>query len=269
MLASATQATGRGWGFGLHEALDQLGAVSGPLALAAVLAHHAGYRTAFALLSVPAIIAILILMTARWLYPDPGTLEIKKVELAADRFPKNYWIYLLAAALIAFGYIDFPLIAFHFGKSESLAPSSIPLLYAVAMLSAALAALILGRIFDRIGLWANVIAVAIGALYAPLVFYGGFDAALAGMILWGIGMGVQDSILRAYVAEIVAPERRGRAYGLFGAIYGVAWFAGSATMGILYDRALPLVVILSIGFEVAAALVLAALARSDKPAAQG
>jgi MFS family permease len=268
MLASATQATGRGWGFGLHEALDQLGAVSGPLALAALLAHQVGYRAAFALLLIPATIAIVILLTARRLYPDPGTLEIKKVELAADRFPKNYWIYLLASALIAFGYIDFPLIAFHFGKSENIAASSIPLLYAVAMLSAALAALILGRIFDRIGLWANVIAVAIGALYAPLVFYGGFDAALAGMILWGIGMGVQDSILRAYIAEIVAPERRGRAYGLFGAVYGVAWFTGSATMGILYDRALPLVVILAIVSEIAAALVLAALARSDKPAAQ-
>jgi MFS family permease len=261
MLAYATETTGRGWGFGLHEALDQAGAVSGPLFLALILAHQAGLRTCFALLAIPAATALVILAVACFLYPDPTRLQVKKTEFSTDRFPRNFWIYLVAAALIAFGYIDFPLIAFHFGTS-AMSVSTIPLLYALAMASAALAALAFGRLFDHIGLWANVVAVALGSIYAPLAFYGGFAGAIIGMVLWGIGMGVQESILRAYVAEIVAPERRGRAYGLFGAVFGVAWFAGSALMGLLYDHALPLVVALSIGFEAAAALVLFALARS-------
>lgn len=264
MLAYATEATGRGWGFGLHEALDQTGAVSGPLILALILAHQAAYRTGFALLAIPAAIALVILFLARFLYPDPAQLQVKTAEFAAGGFPRNFWIYLGAAVLIAFGYIDFPLIAFHFGKSQAMPASWIPLLYAIAMASAAIAALAFGRLFDRIGLWANALAVAIGAVYALLVFYGGFAGAIVGMILWGIGMGVQESILRAHVAEIVAPERRGRAYGLFGAIFGVAWFAGSALMGVLYDHALPLVVTLSITSEAAAALVLVILARSDR-----
>lgn len=264
MLAHATEATGRGWGFGLHEALDQTGAISGPLVLAVVLAHQAGFRSCFALLAIPAVIALVILATARILYPDPAQLEVKRTEIAADRFPRHFWIYLVAAVLIAFGYIDFPLIAFHFGKSEAMPTSWIPILYALAMASAALAALLFGRLFDRIGLWANFIAVAVGSIYSLLVFTDGLVGAIVGMFLWGIGMGVQDSILRAYVAEIVAPERRGRAYGLFGAVFGVAWFAGSALMGVLYDHALALVVALSIAFEAAAALVLAYLAWTER-----
>jgi len=264
MLAYATETTGRGWGFGLHEALDQTGAVSGPLLLALILAHQAGLRTCFALLVIPAATALVILGIAHGLYPDPAQLKVKKTEFATDRFPRNFWIYLVAAVLIAFGYIDFPLIAFHFGRSEAMPTSWIPVLYALAMASAALAALVFGRLFDRIGLWANFIAVAIGSIYSALVFYGGLIGAILGMFLWGIGMGVQESILRAYVAEIVAPERRGRAYGLFGAVFGVAWFAGSALLGVLYDHALPLVVALSMAFEAAAALVLFALARSER-----
>lgn len=263
MLAYATEATGRGWGFGLHEALDQIGAISGPLMLAAFLAHHARYQAGFALLAIPAALAISILLTAKFLYPNPLQLEIKTPEFAATKFPRSYWIYLVSAALLAFGYVDFPLIAFHFEKTKSVAAASIPVLYAVGMASAALAALVFGRLFDRIGLWANFTAILLGSIYAVLVFYGGFAGAVLGMILWGIGLGVQESILRAYVAEIVAPERRGRAYGLFGAVYGVAWFAGSAVMGLLYDRALILLVILSVVFELAAGIVILTLAQKN------
>lgn len=268
MLAYATQATGRGWGFGLHEALDQIGAISGPLLLAALLARHAGYQIAFAFLAIPAAIAVSILLVARYLYPSPLELEVKTPEFATTQFPKSYWTYLGAAALLAFGYVDFPLIAFHFEKTQVVAQTWIPILYAIGMASDAVAALVFGRLFDRIGLFANFTAVLIGSIYAILVFYGSFPIAILGMILWGISLGVQESILRAYIAEIVAPERRGRAYGLFGAVYGLAWFAGSAAMGLLYDHALIFLVILSVAAELAAAVVILRLAqRNARPAA--
>jgi len=259
MLAQATRATGHGWGFGLHEAMDQLGAVTGPLALAAIVGGSGGYRLGFALLTVPAILCLLVLLAARQAYPDPTKLEIKTAEVTASRLPAVYWRYLAAAALVAFGYADFPLIAFDFGRRGVVPAEWIPAFYAVAMLSAAMSALIFGRLFDRVGLRANVIAILLSSLFAGFVFYGGFAPALAGTVLWGIGLGTQDSILRAFVARIVPPERRGAAYGVFGAVYGVAWFAGSALMGILYDHALPALVALSVLAELGGAAVLMSL----------
>ncbi|WOJ90695.1 MFS transporter [Methylocapsa polymorpha] len=256
MLSHATHATGRGWGFGLHEAMDQLGAMAGPLALTVVVGSEQGYRTGFALLAIPATLCLLVLAAARFLYPNPLALEVTKTEIAAAKFPRVYWIYLVAAGLIAFGYVDFPLIAYHFEKADVVPDVYIPVFYSVAMASAAVSALVFGRLFDRIGLWANLMATILGSLFALPVFYGGFAFALLGMILWGVGMGAQESILRAFVAEIVAPERRGRAYGLFGAVYGVAWFAGSALMGVLYDHALSALIVVSAASQLAAALVI-------------
>jgi MFS family permease len=255
MLSHATQAIGRGFGFGLHEAMDQTGAVIGPLALTLVVGGQQGFRTGFAWLAIPAILSVMALVAARYFYPHPAALEVKTTELGPKALPRSYWIYLVAAALIAFGYADFPLIAYHFERTQSVSDHAIPAFYALAMLSAALSALIFGRLFDRIGLWANMIAALLASLFAVFAFYGGFAGGLIAMVLWGIGMGTQDSILRAFVAEIVAPERRGGAYGVFGAVYGLAWFAGSALMGVLYEPALWALVATSMLCQWAAALV--------------
>jgi MFS family permease len=256
MLSHATHATGHGWGFGLHEALDQTGAVAGPLALALIIGEGGGYRLGLAVLAVPATICVLVLFAARFLYPRPIGLDVERTEIAPERLPRIYWIYLVAAALVAFGYADFPLIAYHFERADIVPDALIPVFYAVAMLSAGASALVFGRLFDRIGLLANLAATLTAALFPVLVFYGGFAAGLAGVVLWGIGMGTQESILRAFVAVIVPPDRRGGAYGVFGAVYGVAWFAGSAAMGLLYDRALWALVALSLAAQLASALVI-------------
>lgn len=256
MLSHATKATGRGWGFGLHEAMDQLGAMAGPLALTAVVASEGGYRIGFAVLAIPAVLSLLVLGVAKFLYPNPLALEVKKTEIASDKFPRPYWVYLASAALIAFGYADFPLIAYHFEQAKIVSDAFIPAFYSAAMASAGLSALAFGRLFDRIGLWANLIATVLASFFAIPVFYGGFGVSLVGVILWGVGMGAQESILRAFVAEIVAPDRRGAAYGLFGAAYGAAWFAGSVLMGFLYDLALPALVAVSVLSQLAAAFVL-------------
>jgi MFS family permease len=263
MLSHATKATGRGWGFGLHEAMDQLGAVAGPLALTVVVGSEEGYRTGFALLAIPAALCLFVLCAARFLYPNPLALEVRRTEITSAEFPRVYWIYLTAAALIAFGYADFPLIAYHFNKTNVVPDVFIPVFYSVAMASAAISALVFGRLFDRIGLWANIIATASASLFAIPVFYGGFAFSLVGMILWGVGMGAQDSILRAFVAEIVVPERRGGAYGIFGAVYGTAWFAGSALMGFLYDHALSALIAVSALSQLTAALVILTIRKSD------
>ncbi len=127
-----------------------------------------------------------------------------------------------------------------------MADATIPIFYAVAMASDALASLALGKLFDKIGIPAVILSVVISLFFAPLVFWGGFYAALAGMIAWGIGMGGQESILKAEVARIIPPERRGRAFGLFDTGFGIFWFLGSVLIGYLYDYSLTGLIIFSV-----------------------
>jgi MFS family permease len=261
MLSHATAATGRGWGFGLHEAMDQTGALLGPLLVAGVLAVRGAYEAAFALLLLPALAALAVLLAARARYPDPRGFEVAPPAPTSRGLPRAFWLYLGAAALIAAGYADFPLIAYHFEKASMVSDSWIPIFYAVAMGVDALAALGFGRLFDRVGLAVVLAATLVSALFAPLVFLGGFWTALLGMSLWGVGMGAQESIVRAAVAGMVPPERRGGAYGMFNAGFGVAWFLGSAAMGVLYDVSLPALIVVSVGLQLAALPVLLVVSR--------
>ena len=238
MLSHATREIGRGKGFGLHEALDQIGAVLGPLIVSGVLYFKGGYRTSFVTLLIPAIMAISVLMTARWLYPQPRDLEVVQPELETKGFPKKFWLYLTAVAFIAAGYADFPLIAYHFKKVSTVSDAWIPVFYAVAMGVDGIAALLFGYLFDRKGVSVLIIVSLFSMLFAPLVFLGGFSFALIGMALWGMGMGAQESIMRAAIADMVPINRRGTGYGIFNTGYGIFWFLGSALMGILYDISL-------------------------------
>ncbi len=252
MLSYATKETGRGWGFGLHEAMDQIGAVAGPLIVTVVIATRNAYPPAFLALGIPAVLALLVLLTARFLYPCPQDLEPTTPEIQTRGFPRTYWIYLAAVALVAAGYADFPLIAYHFEKTASVPSTWIPLLYLLAMGVDALAALLFGRWFDRVGIPILMLAAALSAFFAPLVFLGGFELAALGMAVWGIGMGAQESVLRAAIAGMVPLERRGSAYGIFNIGYGVFWFLGSALMGVLYDRSLPALIAFSVAMQLAA-----------------
>jgi len=252
MLSYATTEMGRGWGFGLHEAMDQIGAVLGPLIVAAVLYFRGEYRVGFGVLLAPALLALAVLVVARLLYPHPRELEIATPEIKTRGFSTVFWLYMAGAALIAAGYADFPLIAYHFGQLSLMPQPWIPVLYAVAMGVDALAALLFGRWFDKRGLVILALAALLSAFFGPLVFWGGFYAALAGMVLWGIGMGAQESVMRAAVGGLVSPERRGTAYGLLNTGYGLAWFLGSMAMGILYDVSLPALIVFSMVMQLAA-----------------
>ncbi|KAF5088946.1 Major Facilitator Superfamily protein [anaerobic digester metagenome] len=238
MLSHATSQVGSGWGFGIHEAMDQIGAILGPLIVALVLVLNGTYRTGFAVLIVPALLAIIVLIVSRFLYPRPQDMERTMPQLDMKGFKRNYWIYMAGVALLAAGFADFPIIAYHFQGQAIVSQAMIPVLYAVAMGVDALAALVFGRLFDREGVSILVVVAVISSLFAPLVFLGGFYTALLGMALWGVGMGAQESIMRAAVALMAPSERRGVAYGAFNTVYGISWFAGSVVMGLLYGVSL-------------------------------
>src|SRR5436190_1596448 len=222
MLSHAGKSIGAGWVFGLNEALDQAGAMIGPLLVALILYLKGGYRTGFGVLLIPALVCLAILIAARLLHPRPHELEEGAGHtFATPNLTRAYWIYLAAGALIAAGFADFALIGFHFQKAHIVPTNLIPVFYAAAMGSSALAAIPLGRLFDKFGASISLIAFLISAAAAPLVFLGQSYFALAGMVLWGVGMSAQGSLLQAMLTGVIPPQKRSTAFGLFDTGYGL------------------------------------------------
>lgn len=253
MLSQASKIVGRGWGFGLHEFMDQTGAFLGPLLVALVLKETGHYARAYAILGIPAGLAMLALFRAMRLYPDPSRFdEPLTPELRSTGLPRTFWIYVGAFGLIAAGFVDLPLIAFHFQKTNVVSPAFIPVFYAIAMGVEGLSALAAGKLFDRLGLPVLVAGVLLAAASTPLVFFGSSAAALAGMAFWGAGMGALQSTMRARISDLVPAAHRGAAYGIFNTVYGVLWFAGSSTVGILYGWSLAAAVAFAMAAQLAA-----------------
>lgn len=238
MLSYASRSLGMGFGFGLHEALDQFGAMLGPLIVAAVLYAHDGYRTGFAYLGIPAFLALLILFAARWNFPQPKDLESKFEEIHTEGLNKIFWLYLVGACFVAAGYADFALIAYHFQKTKLLSPTLIPLSYALAMGVNSFASPLLGHYYDKKGFVILILITVLATAFAPLVFLGNAVAAFIGVVLWSLGMGAQQSLMRAIVGNLISINQRGSAYGIFNFGYGICWFLGSILLGLLYDRSL-------------------------------
>lgn len=244
MLSYAASTTGQGWGFGLHELMDQIGATLGPLLMSGVLWWKAGdYHDAYLLLFVPTGLALLILLMANLTYPHPQELEVKVVHLdAREHFAPGFTLYTIAAMCLAAGYADFPLMAYHFKQHQLLADAWIPVLYAMAMLTEGLTSLWLGRLFDRRGMPVLIGITFVSLLFPVLVFLLPMPWILVGVLCWGLGMGAQSSVLKAAVAQLIPQHKRATAFGLFDTLFGIAWFAGSSLMGYLYDRAIGLLV---------------------------
>lgn len=258
MMSYAARQVGPGYGFAVEEFLDQIGAMLGPLFLALIVYLNKGlgnlgsYRRGFAWLLLPALVAMIFLIIGRYRFPSPEKFEVKE-SWAEKQFDRRFLLYLIAISLLAAGFADFPLIGFHFQKQNIIAGASIPLVYTVAMGIDAVAALFFGRLYDRIGLKALMISTFISSFFAPLAFLSrSLPLIFLGITCWGIGMGAQESVVKAVIANLIAPEKRATAYGLFNAIFGLAWFAGSALMGFLYDFKIIFLVLFSVAAQVLA-----------------
>ena len=259
LVSYAARRAGEGWSFGLEEALDQIGAVAGPLLTAGAIAARSGapalsaYRLAFGVLALPALVTLALVLTARRWFPSPEQLEPPATPAAVE-LGRSFRAHVAAAALVGLGFADWALVAFHAGRSGLVSLALLPLLYAGAMGVDAVAALAFGHGFDRHGPGVLALSCLAGAAAAPLVFLGGsLPPLLAGAALWAVALGAQESVYKAAVARFVPPAQRGRAYGIFFAAFGAAWFAGSVTMGWLYERSRPGLVALAVVAQLAAA----------------
>ena len=251
---------GAGKSFAIQEAMDQFGAFLGPIFVFVVLSLNQvelrGYQMAFGLLGIFAILTLVILFTARLKYPHPDEFESKK-EIHGLKGNKAFAFYMIAIALIALGFIDYPVLAYHISDYTEIDVVFVPLLYALAMGIDAVSALLFGQLYDKKGIVSLIIAIAISALITPVFFFvEGIPGILFGVALWGIGMGAQESILKAVVSTTVSKEKRATAYGVFYTVFGSAWFLGSLIIGWLYGISILYLVLFASGMEILAVILL-------------
>jgi MFS family permease len=298
LLAHAAGQVGMGKGIAVHKALDQAGAVLGPLLVAAVAAVTGALWPAFAVLIVPGAAAMIILVVLRRRVGDPvvvasgptpptGAGPTSDSAPPADtalqptdtspsasagrvsrigQLPTQFWLFAASAAAATAGLMTFGIIAYHLTVDQVVPVPTIPLVYAAAMAVEALAAVITGWLYDRHGARVLLVLPVLVAAVPPLAFTGSVGIAVAGILIWGAAVGVQDSTVKALVADLVPAGRRATAYGVFAAVQGGAAVVGGAAAAALYQHSLPALVGAVIATQVIAALLLVSTVRRSRAA---
>jgi MFS family permease len=240
ILSHAAKRVGRGLGFGIHEALDQIGAIIGPLVFSAVFIFNGGYREGFTVLWVPALLCVAVLLLARMKVPSSERLEDSS-RINGDnirdeaKFSRIFWFYTLFTFFSVAGFVNFQIISYHFKSQSIVSDVQIPIFYAIAMGVDALVAIVIGIIYDKIGLM-SIVIIPISTIPIPFfAFSHSYGLAIIGALFWGTVMGIHETIMRAGIADLVSIKRRCFAYGIFNIIYGASWFLGSIAIGLLYD----------------------------------
>lgn len=274
LLAHVASAVGRGRGFGVHKALDQVGALAGPLLVAGVVAV-ASVWAGMAVLAVPGAIAMVLLVALRRRVPDPGVYDVADGPMrpapASPLVPRPGWWaeavgaglsgdffrYAVAASLTTGALVTFGIIGYHLTVEGLLPVAAVPLVYAAAMAVEAVAALVVGAVYDRTGTRVLLVVPVLVALVPALALGSAIGTVLAGVVAWGIAQGVQDSTVKAVVADLVEAPRRATAYGVFAGVQGLFAIVGGITAGWLYERSLPLLVLVVALSQLAALALLA------------
>ncbi len=260
LVSFAASEVGVGKGFAYQEFLDQLGAFLGPVMIFIIglikgTSHlFSTYRLCFAVLGIPALITVGLVVFSRFKYPKPEMFEAEESEASTEfHFNSSFAIYMVAICLFAFGFADFTLITLHAAKTGAFPAEMLSILYAIAMAVDAFAALFFGWLFDKIGLKALVVSTICSMTFSAFVFMSespGF--IMTGIVLWGIGMGAQESIMKAAVSSIIPRNMRSTGFGIFETGFGIAWFLGSWLMGYLYDVKVSYMVMVSVAAQVLA-----------------
>ena len=263
MLSYTTGTLGRGRVYALNSALDETGATIGPLVIALVLVGKGSFRSGYAVLLISALLALASLTIARLIFPLPARLEQGRTARTGG-FTRAYWLYMVAAACFAAGLMSFELISYHLSSSRTVTGHWIPIFLALSTAGGVIASLVLGRLYDRVGLPAVLIGVLLSAAFAPLVFLGSFFAALGGMMLWGVGYATQDTLFKALIVGELPEGKRNLAFGIFYAGYGAGWLVGSVTTGLLYDRSRVALILFSVAVQLASLPVFLIAARTGR-----
>ena len=271
IMSFAASQEGVGRSFGIQEVLDQIGAFLGPVLLYLVLLFEQdgstfdAYARCFAFLAIPGAVTLILLLVTRHKFPNPERFEPEPKEFVPFRMKKEFVLYVAGISLFAFGFIDYSIIIMHVSRTYAhlgsalaettalVSSGTLPLLYAGAMLVDAVAALVFGLLYDKKGVSALVWSTLLSAPFAVFIFaFRSVPMLLLGVALWGVGMGAQESILKAAVTSMVPKTSRATGYGIFECSFGVFWFLGSWLLGVLYDASLPAMIAVSVLAQLAA-----------------
>jgi MFS family permease len=277
ILSTATKSVGTGIGFGLHEAMDQIGALLGPLVFTAVFAFGAGgsdlasYKAGYGWLWIPFAILMASVLYAFLRVPNPDKLEpIAPKKSESETLSRTFWLYTAFTVATTLGFVGWPILSYHFAATGVLPGAEIALFYAAAMGVDGLTALIVGFVYDKFkkskgterGGLVTLTIIPLFSILIPIFGFGSSKAAAIGAaIVWGIVMGTHETIMKSAIADITPMRKRGTGYGVFNTAYGLAVFASSAVMGLLYDRSIVAVVAMSVVVEAVAVPLFLALRR--------
>ena len=275
LLAAAAKPVGRGRGFAVHKSLDLAGALLGPLLVAAVLAATGLISAAFAVLAIPAAAALALLAWLRRRVQDPGNSRPAATTASGGAtdaaghppslFTGRFVLFAVAAFFWSAGLVAFGVISFHLTTTVAVPVAVVPLLYAGAMASAALGALASGVLYDRAGAAVLLGLPLLIAAVPVLALAPGAGLVLAGVLVWGAATGMQDSTVKALIADLVPEFRQGTAYGVFAAFEGAGALAGGALYGALYGSRPLLIAAVAILQAVAVVVLLVTLRKSGRP----
>lgn len=236
---------GQGKSFAIMEMIDQIGAFLGPTLLYVVMLFKTSgttferYSFCFAMLIIPAVITMFLLWMTRRKFPNPEKFEPTPKEYIAFKIDRRFIFYIIGISLFAFGFLDYSLIVMHISRLGIFTADTIPLIYSGAMIVDAFSALVFGWMFDKRGSLALVLSTLLSVVFPFMIFmFNTSVPVLLGVAMWGIGMGAQESILKAAVATMVPKQSRATGYGIFECSFGLFWFIGSWIMGVLYDSSL-------------------------------
>ncbi|MCX7726999.1 MAG: MFS transporter [Chitinispirillaceae bacterium] len=249
IISQASKDVGRGFGFGIHEAMDQIGALGGPLILSFVFLLKGTYKTAYSILWIPFVLVMLAVIVAYFKYSSLQKVQSPERSFLSQKenTGKIFWLYNLFTFFAVMGFPGFALLGYHFKTTGIMTDAQIPFFYAVAMAVDAAVAIIAGKLYDKYGI-VTLSIIPFATLLIPLLVFTGSNllAITTGIILWGIVMGIHETTMRAAIADLTELKKRGTGYGIFNTSYGIAWFIGSALIGYFYDKNRSLILIFSI-----------------------
>jgi MFS family permease len=269
IVSQASKQVGTGLGFAISEVMDQIGALTGPLILSGLFlvigtngSEIAKYQRGYSLFWIPFILVMACVTFAFIKFPNPEKFEMAvKKSPEPDKLSKTFWLYTAFTFVTTMGFVNFVLIGYHFKAKNVLSDAQIPLFYAVAMAIDGVAAWFIGTYYDRLKRKSNNEKAGLGALlliplfsvFIPVfAFSVNFTFALIGAVIWGMVMGIHETIMKSAIADLTPMKRRGTGYGIFNTAYGLAMFIGSAAMGLLYDHSIAAVIAVTVILQIAA-----------------
>lgn len=262
MLSHATKNIGTGVGFGITEALDQIGALVGPLIFTFAIYYFKSYKQGFKIMWIPAILTILVVLYTYYKFPKPAILEEglendkkRKKQDSNVNLSKSFWYYIIFIFLSVIGFVNFPVLSYHLMSKKVLNEAVIPTLYAVAMAVDGAFAIFIGKYYDKKGVGTLILIPILSVPVVLLGFSNNKILAVISIILWGCVMSIHETLIKAVIADLVPLTSRGKAYGLFNTIYGVSMMIGSTIMGYMYDYSKYYIFIYVLVTEILAAIV--------------